>query len=204
VETYVAFAADHLVAVVFGGKNLEGGFNETAAETEHEMQGGLLYQNQPSAKPKFLQTSKPELSFFRLAWPRLVVSAFIDPTHSFTVCPLPFSETHLLDVVIAQGSAILKLLAGENQALLVRWNTLLILDLGLDIVDCVTRLDFECDGLARQGLHEAVERRMGQFWFLEKGSFSMSENALWHGVRDFLGTYICTKRIVSSCWFPLL
>ena len=41
----------------------------------------------------------------------------------------------LLDVVIGKGTAILKLLAGENQALLVRRNAFLILDLALDVVD---------------------------------------------------------------------
>ena len=40
----------------------------------------------------------------------------------------------LLDVVVGQGAAILELLAGEDQALLVRGNALLVLDLGLDIV----------------------------------------------------------------------
>jgi hypothetical protein len=40
------------------------------------------------------------------------------------------------------------LLAGENQALLVRRDTLLVLDLGLDVVDGVRRLDFEGDGLS--------------------------------------------------------
>ena len=40
----------------------------------------------------------------------------------------------LLDVVVGEGAAVLELLAGENQALLVRGNALLVLDLGLDIV----------------------------------------------------------------------
>lgn len=62
--------------------------------------------------------------------------------------------THLLDVVVGEGSAILELLAGEDQSLLIRGDALLVLDLGLDIVDGVRRLDLEGDGLARQGLHE--------------------------------------------------
>jgi len=49
------------------------------------------------------------------------------------------------------------LFPGENQALLIRWNALLVLDLGLDIVDCVRRLNLEGDGFARQGLDETVE-----------------------------------------------
>ncbi len=60
----------------------------------------------------------------------------------------------LLDVVIGKSAAILELLAGEDQALLVRWDTLLVLDLGLDIVDGVGRLNLEGDGLTREGLNE--------------------------------------------------
>ena len=38
----------------------------------------------------------------------------------------------LLDVVVGQGPAVLELLSGEDQSLLVRGDTLLVLDLGLD------------------------------------------------------------------------
>lgn len=62
--------------------------------------------------------------------------------------------THLLDIVVGQCSAILKLLSGEDQTLLIRGDALLVLDLGLDIVDRVRGLDLKSDGLARQGLHE--------------------------------------------------
>merc|ERR550517_1659941 len=40
-----------------------------------------------------------------------------------------------LDVVVRQGAAILELLAGEDEALLVRGDAFLVLDLGLDVVD---------------------------------------------------------------------
>ena len=60
----------------------------------------------------------------------------------------------LLDVVVAQGTTILELLAGEDQALLVWGDSLLVLDLGLDVLDRVRRLDFESDGLAGKCLHE--------------------------------------------------
>merc|ERR1712093_636218 len=43
----------------------------------------------------------------------------------------------LLDVVIAQGATILQLLTSENESLLVGWDTLLILNLRLNIVNCV-------------------------------------------------------------------
>ena len=43
----------------------------------------------------------------------------------------------LLDVVVGQRAPILELLASEDQALLVRWDAFLVLDLALDIVDGV-------------------------------------------------------------------
>jgi hypothetical protein len=54
----------------------------------------------------------------------------------------------LLDIVVGQRAAILELLASEDQALLIRRNPLLILDLSLDVVDGVGRLNLERDGLA--------------------------------------------------------
>ena len=60
----------------------------------------------------------------------------------------------LLDVVVRESAAVLELLSGEDKTLLVRWDSLLVLDFGLDIVDGVARLDFEGDGLAGERLYE--------------------------------------------------
>lgn len=54
----------------------------------------------------------------------------------------------LLDVVVGKGTAVLKLLSSEDQTLLVRGDSLLVLDLALDVVDGVARLDLKSDGLA--------------------------------------------------------
>jgi hypothetical protein len=62
-----------------------------------------------------------------------------------------------LDVVVREGAAVFELLAGEDQALLVRRDAFFVLDLGLDVVDRVGRFDLESDGLAREGLDEAGE-----------------------------------------------
>ena len=59
-----------------------------------------------------------------------------------------------LDVVIREGAAIFQLLAGKDQPLLVRGDALFILDLGLHVLDGVTGLHLQGDGLAGQGLHE--------------------------------------------------
>ena len=64
----------------------------------------------------------------------------------------------LLDVVVGEGAAVLELLAGEDQALLVRGDALLVLDLRLDVVDRVRRLYLEGNGLARQGLDDCRKR----------------------------------------------
>ena len=60
----------------------------------------------------------------------------------------------LLDVVVGKGATVFELLASEDQALLVRGDALLILDLGLDIIDGVGGLDLKSDGLASQSLND--------------------------------------------------
>ena len=62
----------------------------------------------------------------------------------------------LLNVVVRKGSAVLKLLAGEDQSLLIGRDALLVLDLCLDILNGVRRLDVEGDGLSGEGLHEEL------------------------------------------------
>jgi hypothetical protein len=68
--------------------------------------------------------------------------------HTSTKAEDEMQGRFLLDVVVGQGATILKLLAGEDQALLVWGNALLVLDLALDIVDSVRRLNLEGDGLS--------------------------------------------------------
>merc|ERR1719450_364376 len=58
----------------------------------------------------------------------------------------------LLDVVVRKSSPILKLLTSKDQPLLVRGNSLLVLDLGLDILNGVRWLNLQGDGLASEGL----------------------------------------------------
>ena len=60
----------------------------------------------------------------------------------------------LLDVVVRKSTAILELLAREDETLLIRGDTLLILNLRLDVLDGVRRLDVERDGLAGEGFDE--------------------------------------------------
>ena len=55
-----------------------------------------------------------------------------------------------MDVVVT----VFKLLPGEDKALLIRRDTLLVLNLRFHIVDCVGRLYLQRDGLSRQCLDE--------------------------------------------------
>jgi len=59
-----------------------------------------------------------------------------------------------LDVVVGKGATILKLFAGENQALLVGRDAFLVLNLALDVVDGIGGFDLESDGLTSEGLNE--------------------------------------------------
>ena len=60
----------------------------------------------------------------------------------------------LLDVVVAEGSAVLELLTSEDESLLIWRDTLLVLDLGLNVLDGVSWLNIKGDGLTSEGLNE--------------------------------------------------
>ncbi len=60
----------------------------------------------------------------------------------------------LLDVVVAKGSTVFKLLSSEDESLLIGWDTFLVLDLSLDVLNSVWGLNVEGDGLSSQSLDE--------------------------------------------------
>jgi hypothetical protein len=61
----------------------------------------------------------------------------------------------LLNIVIGKRAPVIELLAGEDEALLVRRNPLLVLNLALDIDDTVRRLHLKGEqGHAGEGLHK--------------------------------------------------
>lgn len=68
-----------------------------------------------------------------------------------------------LDGVILQGVAVLKLLSGEDQPLLIRRNALLVLNLCFDIFNPVRGLYLESDVFAGQRLYENLHgKRRGR------------------------------------------
>jgi len=77
----------------------------------------------------------------------------------------------LLDVVIRKGAAILQLLSGKDEALLIWRDALLVLDLGLDVVNCVGGLDIQSDCLACQGLDKDLHASTQAQHQVQRGLF---------------------------------
>ena len=54
----------------------------------------------------------------------------------------------LLNVVIRKSTVVLQLLSGEDQALLIWGNSLLVLNLSLDVINGIRGLDVQSNGLS--------------------------------------------------------
>ena len=78
----------------------------------------------------------------------------------------------LLDVVVRESSSVFKLLSSEDETLLVWWNTFLILDLSLDILNCVCWLDFKGYGFTGEGFDEDLH-----VWLSFKINYNFNENS---------------------------
>jgi hypothetical protein len=52
-KTYVALAADGLLAVVLGSESLEGGLDDTTTQTEDEVESGLLNVRKNPVSPTY-------------------------------------------------------------------------------------------------------------------------------------------------------
>lgn len=55
--------------------------------------------------------------------------------HTATQTKDEMQRRFLLDVVVAQGTSILELFTGEDETLLIRGDSFLVLDFGFDVVD---------------------------------------------------------------------
>lgn len=81
----------------------------------------------------------------------------------------------LLNIIVRKRALVLQLLAGEDETLLVRRDTLLVLDHGFDIDNTVGRLHLEGDSLPSQGLNEDLHaltaRRQFQCFLLTVKTF---------------------------------
>ena len=82
----------------------------------------------------------------------LLVGIFIAENKDIVRNSKIIPTTNGKDVVVAECASVFQLLSGKDQSLLVRGDSLLVLDLGLDVVDGVGWCDIEGDGLTREGL----------------------------------------------------
>ena len=74
--------------------------------------------------------------------------------HSSSEAQDEMESRFFLNVVVGEGTAVLQLFPGENEALLVRGDAFFVLDFSLDILDRVGGFHLEGDGLSREGLNE--------------------------------------------------
>merc|ERR1712159_903582 len=86
--------------------------------------------------------------------PREAVELTRGASHAAPQTQHEVQSRFLLDVVVRERTTVLELLACEDQALLVWWNALLVLNFGLHVVDRVRGLHIESDRLACEGLDE--------------------------------------------------
>jgi len=144
-------------------------------EAKDEVQGGFLLDIIIREGTTILQLLAREDETLLIGWDSLLVLYFrldiVDgirrfhlkgdglPGKGFNEDLHPSAKTEdevecglLLNVVVGQCTAVLQLLPGEDEALLIRGDTLLILDLCLDIVNSIRRLHLEGNGLSRQRL----------------------------------------------------
>ena len=87
----------------------------------------------------------------------LTRQSFDEDLHTSTKTQDQVEGRLFLDVVVAEGAAILKLLSGENETLLVGGDALLVLNLGLHVVNRVRGLHVERDGLSGESFHENLQ-----------------------------------------------
>jgi len=156
------------------------GFHEdlhATPETEHQVEGGFLLDIVVSQGTAILELLSSEDEPLLIRWdPLLVLDLGLHVVNGVRALHLQgdclssqglYEDLHatpetehqveggfLLDVVISQGTAIFKLLSGEDEPLLIRWDPLFVLDLGLDVVDGVGALNLQGDGFAGQGLNK--------------------------------------------------
>merc|ERR1712232_693921 len=177
----------------FEGDGLSGkGLNEnlhTTTESEHEMESGFLLNvviRESSSVFELLSSEDESLliggnsllvldlgldilngvRWLNLKGDGLSSESLDEDLHTSTKSQDQVKSGFLLDVVVGKGAAILELLSSKDESLLIRWDSFLVLDLGLHILDGVRWLDLKGDGLTSQSLDENLHVVFGCFVFV--------------------------------------
>jgi len=163
------------------GDGLSGeGLNEdlhTTSESQDEMESGLLLNVVIRKGSSVLELLSSEDESLLIGWDSFLIlnlgldvlngvrwldlegdglssESLDEDLHTTSESQDEMESGFLLDVVVGEGSSILELLTGEDKSLLIGWDTFLVLDLGLDVLNGVGWLDFKGDGLTSEGLDE--------------------------------------------------
>jgi hypothetical protein len=107
----------------------------------------------------------------------------------------------LLDVIVAESPAVFQLLTGKDQTLLIRRNTFLVLDLGLDILNRVSRLDIESDSLTRQGLDEDLHGDIFMLCYYATNNHNNNRTCLLMSSDEKRGTASCRGDFSNAVTF---
>ena len=91
---------------------------------------------------------------FHLQCNGLAREGLYEDLHTTTQTKNQMEGRLLLNVVVGKSTTIFQLLPSEDKALLVRGDSLLVLNLRLHVVDGIRRLHFQRDRLAGESLHE--------------------------------------------------
>lgn len=87
-----------------------------------------------------------------------------------------------MNVAVQKGEAILKLFASEDETLLIWRDTLLVLDLCLDVVNCIRRFHLEGDGFSGQSLHKDLNATAERKDCIRGNVREWYVNSCWHRV----------------------
>ena len=90
---------------------------------------------------------------------RLTSQSLDKDLHSSTRTKDQVKSGLLLNVVVTQCASVLKLLSSKDKTLLIRGDSFLVLDLGLDVVNGVRWFDIQSDSLSSKGLDENLQKR---------------------------------------------
>merc|ERR1719152_232685 len=149
----------------------------TTSESKNEMESGLLLDVVVRKGSSILEllTSKNEslliwwntflvlnlsldifngVSWFDIEGDGLTSEGLDEDLHTTSESENEMESGLLLDVVVGEGSTVLELLTSEDESLLIWWDTFFVLDLGLDVLDGVSWLNVQSDGLSGKGLNE--------------------------------------------------
>jgi len=93
-------------------------------------------------------------NYFNLLLTHHGAQIFVPSSVSSSQSKDQMKSAFFLDIVVREGSAVFQLLSSENESLLIRRDTLFVLNFSLDIINSVRGFDIESYSLTSQGLDE--------------------------------------------------